>query len=82
MRAQLHFPPLDLVWTREAWPTERLSTRVSGAEQEYSLSKFKVKHDKAWSPNEWTSRYVLGIAAALRFLRSQILCKLYKTSFG
>ena len=33
----------------------------------------------AWSPNEWvTRRYVLGFAPALRLLRSQILCGLYK----
>ena len=24
---------------------------VSGAEQEYSLSKVKVQHDQAWTPN-------------------------------
>ena len=27
--------------------------RVGGAEQDYSLSKARVKHDGAWSPNGW-----------------------------
>ena len=30
-----------------------LIREVSGAEQEYSLSKARVKHDGAWSPNGW-----------------------------
>ena len=31
----------------------RISRRVGGAEQEHSLSKARVKHDGAWSPNGW-----------------------------
>ena len=30
---------------------ERSQWRVSGTEQEYLLSKTRVKHDRAWSPN-------------------------------
>ena len=29
--------------------------RVSGAEQEYSLSKAKPKHGGAWSPDGWVT---------------------------
>jgi len=29
--------------------------RVSGADQEHSLSKARVKHDQAWSPNRWVT---------------------------
>ena len=37
-------------------PTQRKSERsYSGAEQEYSLSEAKVKHDRAWSPNGWAT---------------------------
>ena len=55
--------------------------RVSGAEQKYSLSKAKVKHGRVVT--KWMcDRYVLGFAPALRFLRSQILCRLYKSPSG
>ena len=29
--------------------------RVSGAEQTHSLSKARVKQDRAWSPNAWVT---------------------------
>ena len=45
---------------------------VSGAEQEYSLSKAKVKHNRAWARNGWMT-YVLRFAPALSFVRGQIL---------
>ena len=51
-------------------------------ESEYLLSKGKVKHDRAWSPKWMGDPYVLGFAPALRFLQSQILCRLYKKFFG
>ena len=53
---------------------------VSGMEQEHSLSKARVKHNQAWSPNGWVTikrHYVLGFALTLRFVWSQ-LCSLYK----
>ena len=60
---------------------DRESERISDAEQGYSLSKAKVKHDRAWSPNGWVTVMCLqGFAPALRFHRSQILCRLYKTN--
>ena len=57
---------------------------VSGAEQKYlfwNQSKAKVKHDQVWSPNrKWMGdHYVLSFAPGLRFLWSQILCRLYKS---
>ena len=55
--------------------------RVSGAEQGHSLSKARVKHDERGHQMNG-DRYVLGFAPALRFLRSQILCRLYKSPLG
>ena len=63
----------------------KLSTREKererksfGTEQEHSLSKAKVKHDRAWSPN---GRVTVTCSAlpARRFVRSQILCRLCKS---
>ena len=54
--------------------------RISGAEQEYSLSKAKVEHDRAWSPNGWVTVTCSGLRPDLRFLRSQIPCRLYKST--
>ena len=65
--------------------TDRQTNRdreVSGSEQKHSLSKARVKHGRAWSPNRWvTDNLCARLCAALRFLRSQILCRFHK-SFG
>ena len=62
---------------RRVWALIWRSRRgVSGAEQEHSLSKARVKHDRAWSPNGGDDRYVLGFAPVLRLLPSQIMCTL------
>ena len=64
---------------RRVWALIRRSRRgVSGAEKEHSLSKARVKHYGAWSPNGRDDRHVLGFAPALRLLSSQIMSRLYK----
>ena len=45
-----------------------LVVRASGAEQEHSLPKPRVKYNQVWSPNGW-------MRLDLRFLHSQILCR-------
>ena len=55
-------------------PLALQDSKWRGVEQQYSLSKAQVKHDR------WVvDRYVIGFAPALTFLRSQILCRLYKS---
>ena len=47
------------------------------------LLRARDEHDGAWSPAGWvTLMHVLRYASELRFLQGQILCRLYKTSFG
>ena len=59
------------------WPSRG---RVSGAEQENSLSKAEVKHHRAWSVTKWIGNYyVLGFALSQRFLWSQILFRSCKS---
>jgi len=56
----------------------------SGAEQEYSVSKAKVRLDRAWSSDGWVTVSVMcsAFTRSEKFLQSQILCRLYKRSFG
>ena len=53
--------------------------RVSGAEQEYSLSKARVKRDRAWSPTGRLTVMWQALRPPRRFLRSQLLCRLNKS---
>ena len=54
--------------------------RVGGAEQEHSLSKAEVNKARSSVVIKCMSdRYVLGFASALRFHRSQILYRLYRS---
>ena len=64
------FPSL-LHWTNHCEDSQWHRARAPAPES-------KVKHDWAWSSNGWAS-YVLGFAPTMRFLRSQILCRLYKS---
>ena len=63
--------------------TDRQTDRdreVCDSEQKHSLSKARVKHDRAWSPNRWvTVNLRARLCAALRFLRSQSLCRFHKS---
>ena len=50
--------------------------RISGAEQEYSLSKDEVELNRAWSPS-WVTIYVLGFAGHLKISPASN-CALYE----
>ena len=39
----------------QSWKMYHNDWRVGGTEQEYSLSKAEVKHDRVWSPNGWAT---------------------------
>ena len=76
----------DHSWSSKWW--RRTLTRRRNVEEEEresvaqarALALTKSQHDhRAWSANGWVT--VVGFPPALRFLRSQILCRLQK-SFG
>ena len=52
----------------------------SGAEQEYSVSKAKVRLDRAWSSDGWVIVMCSAFTRSEKFLQSQILCRLCKRS--
>ena len=72
----------EVVLNNDKTPRTRTRRVGGGAEQEHSLSKAEVEHDREYVTTWRADRYVpyaLGFTLGLRFLRNIILCRLYSS---
>ena len=60
----------------------RFNRRVSGAERDHWLSKARVKHDGAWSPNGWLTVLCYRLCPRLEISLESNSVQTLQKSFG